>query len=162
MRNEYWVRDFVRNDAAVSEEFTSLPALSVVIIGFSLFILLLTQTYLTYEERMEQIQEYQIVDSLASKLTSLECPFIRGGGLLDLSALTHDTTPLFRLMDQWRESGWVFLLRIHWNNITMDFPGTDNMTTSHRVAVTRPVGVFLNDAQTIPGALTIILWRRST
>jgi hypothetical protein len=159
MRHDRWVRDFVRNDAAVSEEFTSLPALSVVIIGFGLFAVLLSQTYLSYEERMEQIQDYQIVNSLAHQLTSRERPFIREGGVFDVSALQQDSTPLFGIRDQWLRSGWRFLLRIHWGNTTQDFLGPEDTTVSHQVAVTHPIGVYLNDAQTTSGTLTIILWR---
>jgi len=162
MRRDQCVRDFVRNDEAVSEEFTSLPALSVVIVGFGLFALLLSQTYLSYEERMGQLQGYQIVDSLANQLTSLERSFIREGGVFNVSAVEQDSTFFFRMSDQWKRSGWRFLVRIHWGNSTIDFLGPEDTTVPHRIAVTRPIGVYLNDAQTIPGSFTVILWRRPT
>jgi hypothetical protein len=161
MRHTLQLRCFFADNYAVSEEFTSLPALSIVMIGFALFVVLLAQAYLTYEERMEQLQEYQTVDALASKLTNPDCFFMREGGLVDVSVLRQDTSSLQRICDQWRRSGVAFFLRLHWDDITEDFPGTCSTTSSHRVAVSHLVGVYLTDAQTIPGVLTVILWRCS-
>ena len=159
MRNTVYVRYFLANDYAVSEEFTTLPALSVVMIGFALFVVLFSQTYLTYEERMEQLQDYQTADAIASKLTNPDCSFIKEGGLVNLPLLLNDTSSLQRICDRWNQSGIGFVLRLSWTNITMDFPETMNVTTVHRVAVSRQVGISLSDAQTVPGVLTIIVWR---
>jgi len=161
MRNLRNVRYFLMNDEAVSEEFTTLPALSVVMIGFALFIVLFSQTYLVYEGRMQQLEEYQTADALANKLTNPDCFFIKEGGLVDLPLLSNDTFSLKRICDQWKQSGINFFLRLHWSNVTMDFPEPSNASMSHRVAVSRQVGVFLSDAQTVPGVLTVILWRGS-
>jgi hypothetical protein len=158
MRIVRQVRCFLRNEAAISEEFTTLPALSVVMIGFSLFLLLLAQTYIAYEERMEQLQEYQTADTLVRKLTNPDCPFMRPGGLIDVNVLQQDATVQV-LHDQYLRSGIPFVVRLHWDDITVDFPEVCNMTVPHRVAVTRQIGVFLNEAQTVQGTLTVILWR---
>jgi hypothetical protein len=159
MRNTASVNYFLINDFAVSEEFTTLPALSVVMIGFALFAVLFSQTYLSYETRMEQLQEYQTADTLACTLTNPDCYFIKESRLVNLPLLLNDTSSLQRLCDQWRQSGICFLLRLHWANITMDFPANNNTSSIHRVAVSRHVGIFLSDTQTVPGVLTILLWR---
>ena len=161
MRYRVQVRYFLANDDAVSEEFTTLPALSVVMIGFALFVVLFSQTYLTYEERMEQLSEYQIADAIANKLTNPDCSFMKEGGLVNLPVLCNDNGSLQSIRDEWNQSGIGFVLRLSWNNVTMDFPDVINFTMVHHVAVSHQVGMFLSDAQTVPGVLTIIIWRNS-
>jgi hypothetical protein len=159
MRHPRKLRYFYANEEAVSEEFTTLPVLSVVMIGFALFLILLSHTFLSYEERMEQLSDYQTADTIVRTLTNPDCYFIREGGLADIGVLRQDTSTLQSICEQWRQSGVRFLLQIHWDNSTEEFPAPCNLTASHRIAISRPVSVFLSVAQTVPGILTLILWR---
>jgi hypothetical protein len=145
----------------ISEEFTVLPALSIVMIGFALFIVLLAQTYTTYGERIEQLQNYQTADSIVNKLTNPDCYFIREGGLIDFYILQNDTGSLQILCKQYQRSGITFLLQLRWNDLTRDFPETLITIPLNRVAVSKNIGIYLNEAQTIPGTLTILLWKDS-
>ena len=155
------MRYFLVEEHAVSEEFTILPALSIVMIGFALFVVLLAQTYTAYEERMDRLQNYQTADGIAKKLTNLDCYFIREGGLIDVSILQNDPGSLQILCEQYERTGVIFLLRLQWNNLTQDFPEPLSIAPMNRVAVSKDVGVYLNEAQTVPGILTIILWENS-
>jgi len=161
MRIPIRVRSFFNDDFAVSEEFTSLPTLSIVMIGFALFLVLLAQTYLTHGERMNQLDDYQTADRIVRKLTNPDCCFMRPGGLIDVSVLRQDTSMLQRMNEQYNHSGVRFLLRLRYDNIEEDFPSSNNLSAPYRIAVTRQAGIYLSDAQTVPGSLTIILWRDS-
>jgi hypothetical protein len=152
-------RNFLIDEQAVSEEFTVLPALSIVMIGFTLFVVLLAQTYTAYGERINQLQNYQTASSIVRKLTNPDCFFIRDGGLIDLFLLQNDTESLHLFCEQYQKSGIIFLVRLHWNNNTQDFPNTTISIPSNRIAISSNVGVYLNEGQTIPGTLTIIVWR---
>ena len=161
MQKTFKMRYFLVDEHAVSEEFTTLPALSIVMIGFALFIVLLAQTYTAYEERMDRLQNYQTADGIANKLTSPDCYFIREGGLIDVPILQSDTGSLQILCEQYERSGVIFLLRLQWNDLTQDFPETLSISPMNRVAVSKEVGIYLNEAQTVPGTLTIVLWEDS-
>jgi len=158
MGGTYKVRAFVHDERAVSEEFTTLPALSVVMIGFTLFIVLLAQTYTAYEERIDRLQRYHTADTLALKLTNPDCYFIKEGGLIDIQILQDDTQSLERIRNEYQKSGITFILRLRWTNTSEDFPEELPSITGNRVAVSKDVGIYLNEAQTVPGTLTIILW----
>jgi len=152
--------NFIRNEKAVSEEFTSLPALSVVIIGFTLFFVLLANVYTSYGLRVESVEKYQTADYIANKLTNPDCFFIKEGGLLDLSIL-HTNEGKSRLnstREEYRTSSVDFIVRVTYDGFTMDFPEDLPNNIGNRVAVSRNIGVYLNEAQTAPGKLTIILW----
>lgn len=159
MQNSIKIRPFLNDERAVSEEFTTLPALSIVMIGFALFIILLAQIYIAYGERINQLQNYQTASSIAHRLTNPDCFFIREGGLVDLPLLQNDSKSLQMICYQYQKSGIGFFLRLRWNNSTRDFPETAMSIPPNRIALSEDIGIYLNEAQTIPGTLTIILWK---
>ncbi len=158
MRNLLRKRYFLRNEEAVSEEFTVLPALSVVMIGFAVFIILLAQTYVAYADRIDRLQTYQTADGLLQKLTNPDCFFIKPPGLVHLPLLQNDTGALQNYFEQYTKSGFFFLLQIQWNNQTWDFPDPMTSDPVNCIAISKEIPISLNEAQTIPGTLTILLW----
>ena len=153
-------RRLIKNKEAVSEEFTALPALSVVMIGFTLFFLLIANTYNSYEDRIESLEKYKTADFIATKLTNPDCFFIKEGGLVNVDLLksSESKEKLNALKNEYRSTGYDFTLRISWETSQQDFPEHLPAEVNERVAVSKDVGVYLNEAQTKPGTLTIILW----
>jgi hypothetical protein len=157
-------RSFILDETAVSEEFTSLPALSVVMIGFTLFFVLLANVYASYGLRVESLEKYQTADFIATKLTNPDCFFIKEGGLVDLPELRSygNDDKLNSMRQEYKASNVNFTVRVSWqdgNEIkSEDFPENLPDYIGDRVAVSRDVSVYLNEAQTSPGKLTIILW----
>jgi len=152
------LKNFLKDENAVSEEFTSLPALSIVMIGFTLFILLISNTYMAYEQRIDSLEKYQTGYFIATKLTNPDCYFIRGGGTVDLPLLQTDSYILNLLRDKYKTSGVNFIVRISWDKGSEDFPEELPVDVGDRIAVSKNVGIYLNKAQTTPGKLTIIMW----
>ena len=161
MKNRVELRIFLKNENAVSEEFTVLPALSIVMIGFALFVVLLAQTYITYADHISRFQNYHTANGLLQKLTNPDCYFVREGGLIDVSILQNDNTSLQKLCEQYQQSGVFFLFQLTWNNQSQVFPSSIPATNASRIAVSKQVSLYLNEAQTLPGILTIIVWRES-
>lgn len=161
MPNKINFKSFLKNEHAISEEFTTLPALSIVMMGFTLFIVLLAQTYTTYEERIQRINNYQIADNIAYKITNPDCYFMKPTGIINYPILQNDVDSLQMLLQHYQSSGVSFILRLRWDNQTKEFPPLTTPTNRTTVAVTKQVGISINEAQTIPGSLTIILWRNS-
>ena len=158
MREDRPLKKFLKDENAVSEEFTSLPALSIVMIGFTLFILLISNTYMAYEQRIDSIEKYQTGYFIATKLTNPDCYFIKEGGIVDLALLRNDIEELILLCDKYKTSGINFIVRINWDKGSEDFPEELPVDVGNRIAVSKNVGIYLNQAQTTPGKLTIILW----
>ena len=152
------VQSFLTNEQAISEEFTTLPALSVVMIGLSLFLLLLVHTYTTYQERVTLLQEYQTAESIAEKLTNPECCWMRNG-LVDVPVLSVTLDQLELLRARYHLSNLSFVLRLRYHDVTSDYPEPLPSMTTNLVAVEKQMGMYLNEAQTTPGTLTVIVWR---
>ncbi|HVQ01127.1 MAG TPA: hypothetical protein VMT57_06395 [Candidatus Thermoplasmatota archaeon] len=152
------VRSLWKNDQGVSEEFTSLPTLSVVMMGFSLFLLLLVHTYTAYQERMNYLEEYQIADAIAEKLTNPECCWMENG-LVNVPTLNLSMEQIKVIREQYHFSNLSFVIRLRYDEQVYDFPEPLPSLTTNQVAVERQIGVYLNEAQTTEGTFTIIVWR---
>jgi len=158
------LRSFISDKNAVSEEFTSLPALSVVMVGFALFFVLLANVYASYGLRIESVEKYQVADFIATKLTNPDCFFIREGGLVDLLELGNGESDaeINSMRQGYKASNINFIIRISWkegNEIkSEDFPENLPDYIGDRIAVSRDMGIYLNEAQTSPGKITVILW----
>jgi len=149
----------INDEQAVSEEFTSLPAITVVLVGFTFFFVLVAQVVLVYETRMAALDLYHTTDILAAKLITPESFFIREGGLVDYQVLHTDTQSLEKIQQQYQTGGVHFFLRLRWNNYSEDFPEASDNSAAKRIALTKTIGIYLNEAQTVPGTFTIVLWR---
>ena len=163
MAKKIKLRPIVYNNKAISEEFTTLPALSVVMIGFTLFFILIANVYNSYDLRAESLEKYQTADFIVTKLTNPDCYFIKEGGLVDLPILktVESDDALNAMRDEYRASGVDFIIRINWDGKSKDFPEELSNTIDNRVAVSRDAGIYINEAQTKPGKLTVITWSYS-
>lgn len=160
MRRQSQLRDFLNNERAVSEEFTSLPALSVVMIGFTLFFVLFANVYTSYSLRVESIEKYQTANFLFAKLIHPDSLFIRPGGSISFPLLRsgEGAAYLQSLRDNYRPAGVNFTVRVRWDASSYDFPEPFLDARGDRVAVSASASIYLNEARTVPGTLTIITW----
>jgi hypothetical protein len=148
-------RYFLRNEEAVSEEFTVLPALSVVIIGFALFAVLLAQTYIAYTNHINQLYRYQTADRILQKIINPDCFFIRSPGIVDLHLLQNNTEMLQGYFHRYPSLEALCRVQIHWGNHTWFYPEISSSASLDYVAISKVVGVYCNEAQTLPGIITV-------
>ena len=109
-------REFIKDEKAVSEEFTSLPALSVVMIGFALFILLVANTYSAYTTRTENLNKYQTADFIATKLTNPDSFIIKEGGIINLPVFKNSEAEINKLRQKYQASGIDFVVIVNYEN----------------------------------------------
>ena len=138
------LRPITNNNKAISEEFTSLPALSVVMIGFTLFLLLMANTYNAYETRVESLEKYKTAEFIATKLTNPDCFFIKEGGIVNIESLetAESKQKLNNLRDEYRTSGFDFIIRINWDTNFQDFPESLPFYVEDRAAVSKEIGIY--------------------
>jgi len=157
---------FLRDKRGISEEFTSLPALMVVMIGFAIFFALIAGVYHAYNERMEAVDKYEAANFVLEKLMAADGPLgekgvIMLGGVIDLSKLSNLTT---NDMVDIRESSGIVGVKFGFKlEVSAKSGGTVEKGIVNRqrgfIAVSREVPVYLNDAQTVPGIFTVMVWK---
>ena len=153
-------RVFITNNTAISEEFTSLPALMIVMISFTLFIIVLVQSYASYQNRLTILNNFEIADFLSQKICNPENVFIREGGLLDLPVLIsqENREKLNQTRQKYQTIGKDFTIRIRWDTGFFDVPISMPPNNSNQIAITHDISLYFNPAITSIGKITIIIW----
>ncbi len=155
---------FIRDKRGISEEFTSLPTLVVVMIGFGLFFALIGGVYYSYNEKVERIDKYETANFILEDVTAVDGPLakkgvIRTGGTINPSAIDDNQAAVETALQQHCSyPGWEYKIEIEWAaSAEQIIPFTNNQENT--VAASKKVPVYLNEAQTVAGELRVIVWK---
>ncbi len=159
---------FINDRKGISEEFTSLPALAVVMIGFALFFTMMAGVYYQHNERVKSLDNYETANFVLEKLTStnglLAEKGIIVGGVIDKEKFEIDGSKQHVIKTMIEESGIVgiefgFKL-VYWEKGEKQPPieWTNIPDNVDKAAASKQVAVRLNDAEIVPGVLTVIIW----
>ena len=150
---------FINDEKGLIEPYTELPAMALAVVGFIVFIALLTQAYTTYQEKSFIAGHYQDAANLARKLGRDSS--LTGGhpGVIDSGKLEKlDTAELFRKYGSY----YNFMFKIDSNsehrsyNIIIKNP--DYGDSKIGVSASIPITVRFNDVEEQPGTLTVKIW----
>jgi len=157
---------FINDSRGISEEFTSLPAMVVVMIGFALFFALIAGVYHSHTEKMERVDSYRTANLVLEKIAMEDGSLVRAGVMRESGVVDNDT--FHRLTaDSQRIRGLVqgsdvvavdFGLRLRHEKLCHPMKTPNIPMDMDRVAASMEVPVYLNAAETVPGELTIIVW----
>ena len=150
---------FTSDEKGMIEPYTELPAMALAVVGFIVFIAVLTQAYAAYQEKSFITEHYQDAANLARKLG--RDSVLTGGhpGVIDSGKLEKlDTAELFRQYG----SHYNFMFKIDSNsenrayNIIIKNP--DFGDSKIGVSASIPITVSFNDVEEQPGTLTVKIW----
>jgi hypothetical protein len=155
-------KPFHHNTYAISEEFTILPALSLVIIGIVLFSVLTLSTYESYGAQTKQLSQIDIASYLLSKLIDTDQLYMREGQIIEISILEQPESLVFfnDLKHDLYPSGIDFSVMVSWGNTSMWV--LDQPMEVDTIAVSQPIGIALNPVDIILGSITVVVWNYDT
>ena len=152
---------FFHNEKGSIEPYTELPAMALAVIGFVVFIAVVTQAYTTYQEKSFISGHYQDAANLARKLGSDSA--LTGGrpGVIDSGRLeTLNTAEIFQRYGSY----YNFMFKIDSNSekrtYSVVFKNHDFGESKIGVSASIPTTVRFNDVEEQPGTLTVKIWRR--
>jgi len=153
----FWYnRRLYRNDVAVSEEFTALPALAVISIGLTLFLIVFSSAEKSYDIQKESIDEYQTAGFLLDHILDPNAPIMKDKGVINYPFLNSIDGRNY-LESIRRQTGNInFSISLSFKDEEHFYPSTPCDTD--RIAVSQSIAVYLNEVETIPGRITIIIW----
>ncbi len=159
---------FINDKRGVSEEFTSLPALVVVMIGFAIFFAMTAGVYYHHNERVKGIDKYEVANFVLEKLVSpdgvlAERGLILEGGIVNkvkFDEIGKNPTEIEKIIEESNLMGLNFGLKlVFWKEESMYRTEWINIPDdSNKVAASKQVSVYLNDAEVVPGVLTVVVW----
>jgi hypothetical protein len=159
-----------RDERAVLEPQSDILSTVLAVIGFVVFAALLSQAYLGYEDRSFALENYESASLLADALSA--APALKAESMNQLSATALDKLAgpegikereklflafsgnypfLFEVRAEDRLLKW----RIEPDNSEPEFFTKDR----DKVAASVPVVIELNPAESVPGTLTVVLYK---
>jgi hypothetical protein len=159
-----------RDDCGVLEPHTDLLSIALAVIGFMVFAALMSQTYLGYEDRSFALENYETASLLAENLADSPALEAESSGLLSAASLDILSGPngdgeRARLFASF-SGNYRFLVEIKTGNgqwywrIAPDNAEPEAFADGlERVAASVPVVIELNPAQSVPGILTVVIYK---
>ena len=150
---------FIRDEKGVIEPYTELPAMALAVIGFIVFIAVITQAYAAYQEKSFIAGHYQDAANLAGKLVKDESLAGSRPGIIDsekLETIKNDPAEIIKKYGSY----YNFMFKVESNSknraysIVIKSPGESKIGVSASI----PVIVRFNDVEEQPGTLTVKIW----
>jgi len=159
-----------RDERGVLEPHADLLSVALAVIGFMVLAALMSQTYLGYEDRSFALENYESASLLAKNLA--EAPVLKAetSSLLSAAALDELSGPEgIRERERFFAAfsgNYLFLVEIrtgdgqwHWRIEPDNAEPESLMEGREKVAASVPVVIELNPAESVPGILTVVLYK---
>lgn len=159
-----------RDERGVLEPQSDLLSTALAVIGFSVLAALMSQAYLGYEDRSFAMENYESASLLADTLAASPALKAECSGMLSAAALDKLSGPegikerekLFTAFS----GNYLFLIEIRtedelWQwRIEPSNTEPDSFSEGReKVAASVPVVIELNPAESVPGTLTVVLYK---
>jgi hypothetical protein len=160
----------LRDERGVLEPHADLLSVALAVIGFMVFAALMSQTYLGYEDRSFALENYESASLLAESLADDSILKAQSSGLLSAAALdtlsgpegTGERARLFAAFS----GNYRFLVEVrtgdgkwYWRIAPDNAESEVFADGREKVAASVPVVIELNSAQSIPGVLTVVIYK---
>ncbi len=159
-------KTFQNNNEAISESFTVLPALAMVLIGFTIFSIIIASAYTTFDYQHDIINKFDGAQDILEKISSPNSPVTEDGSLFKLKDFNSiEAKELFhQLLNKYQCYGYNFTIKLTFENrIYWIFnPQSSDIILTNTYACTKIVSIAINDIQIVPGSLTVIFWIQQT
>ncbi len=155
---------FISDERGVVEPHVDMPAMALAVVGFVVFIAVISQAFGAYQNKAFIAENYQDAMNLAEKLS-------RDSTLT--GTVRHDVIDVVRLeeigkepMELMRKYGayYNFMFKVEADSKTMTYikiiKNPEISESKYGISSSIPVTVKLNDAQELPGTLTVKIWRK--
>ncbi|HWQ44489.1 MAG TPA: hypothetical protein VN373_02345 [Methanosarcina barkeri] len=159
-----------RDERGVLEPHADLLSVALAVIGFMVLAALMSQTYLGYEDRSFALENYESASLLAKNLAEAPVLKVETSSLLSAAALDELSGPEgIRERERFFAAfsgNYLFLVEIrtgdgqwHWRIEPDNAEPESLMEGREKVAASVPVIIELNPAESVPGILTVVLYK---
>jgi hypothetical protein len=152
---------FINDERGVIEPYTELPAMALAVIGFIVFIAVITQAYAAYQEKSFIAGHYQDAANLAGKLGKDESLAGNRPGIIDsakLETIKNDPAEIIKKYGSY----YNFMFKVESNSNKRAYSIVIKSTGESKIGVSAsiPVIVKFNDVEEQPGTLTVKIWSK--
>lgn len=167
MEIEVWrgtMSSFINDERAIVEPHADMPAMALAVVGFVIFIAIMSQAYGAYQNKAFIAENYQDASNLAEKLSRESA--LTGNArpdVIDAVRLEEVGNDPKELMQKYG-AYYNFILKVEVDTQSRTYIKIikDPFISEPKYGISSsiPVTVRLNDAQVLPGTLTVKIWRK--
>lgn len=152
---------FTNDEKGLIEPYTELPVMALAVVGFIVFIAVLSQAYSTYQEKSFMAGHYQDATNLARKLVRDSTLTGDRPGVIDSGKLEIlDSAEIFQQYGSYYN--FMFKVDSNYKNRAYSRIIKNPRLGESKIGVSAsiPVTVRFNDVEEQPGTLTVKIWRK--
>ncbi len=153
---------FTSDERGAIEPYADLPAMALAVVGFVIFVALVAQAYTVYQQKTLIAEHYQDAANLAEKL-SKDSALLSSGRTDIIGAAELEKLNTGELVQEYGAYyDFMFKVEVNSEGRTYSKVVKTPQVSESRIGVSAaiPVTVKLNDAQELPGTLTVKIWRK--
>lgn len=158
-------QSFRQDNKGISETFTVLPALAMVLIGFTIFSIIITTAYSSLNDRQEYIDHFELANSLLEKICTPNAIFTTENNLINFDIFTSkESLDYFNCLRQtYNLYDYSFCVRLSYKGMQYWIPDPPNTSMYNDMyASSKQVSVSINEVTIVPGQISVILWENHT
>ena len=159
-----------RDERGILEPQADIFSTALAVIGFVVFAAIMSHAYLGYEARSFALDNYESASLLAETLESSPALKAESSNLISASSLDKLSEPsgvkerekLFASFS----GNYLFLVEVqtldgkwHWTIVPDNFESDFFIEGREKIAASMPVVIELNPAESVPGTLTVVLYK---
>ncbi len=155
---------FINDEHGVVEPHIDMPAMALAVVGFVVFIAVISQAFGAYQNKSFIAKNYKDAMNLAEKL-SRDSTLIGGGrpDVIDVERLEEIGKNPRELMRKYG-AHYNFMFKVEAYSKSLAYvkiiKSTEISDPGYGISSSIPVTVRLNDVQELPGTLTVKIWRK--
>jgi len=154
---------FISDEMGIIEPYADLPAMALAVVGFVVFIAIISGAYSAYEEKSFIAGHYQDAANLAEKLSRDRILTGARPGMMEsgkLETIKKDPAEIFQKYGSY----YNFMFKVDLNSenraYSVIIKSSDIGESKIGISASIPVIVKLNDLVEQPGTLTVKIWSK--
>ncbi len=156
----------IKHDSnAISETFTVLPALAMILIGFTIFSIIIATAYTTFDTKSDHINMLETSNQILEKISSPNACFTTDGNTINYMVFSSNQSKNYieTLQSQYEPYKLSFSVKLSFNHeeTWLPQPINNKNSTGNQYASSKQVSVQINEIKTLPGTLTVILRQKN-
>jgi nitrate reductase alpha subunit len=163
---KYTRKKITQDKYAISESFTVLPALAMILIGFTLFSILISSAYSTVDHQQDYNEMFKLSNEILEKISTPNSIITTDENSVRFDDFTSTRAELFieELQKSYQPYGFSFAVKLSCNDLITFIPPSflQNSEIHNQYACSKQVTVELNEVTTLPGTLTIVFWKTNS
>jgi len=149
---------FIADRKGVAEEFTSLPALVIVMIGFAIFFAMFANVYMMHNEKLRAAELAEAAHYISLKLTNAESPLTDAPFLINKEKWDEIAKHEEIIRKYCKPSSYDYSIKIS-SPFVSGFKMIGGKAKGDRMSVSMKVAIKLADGDVKYGKIIVTVWR---